>query len=93
MKTLISAVLLAVGGAVAAAPAHADATKYLQMLDDKYPYLSSQQLLTEGYRVCAARNQGMIAPQAVAMVQKDLGGLSVPVGIDIVGAAAVGLNC
>jgi len=39
MKALISAVLLAVGSIVAAGPAHADAGKYLRLLDDKSPVL------------------------------------------------------
>jgi hypothetical protein len=93
MKAWISAVLLAVGSIVAAAPAHADAGNYLQLLDDKYAYLSKQQLLAEGYKVCAAFNHGMSAAPAVEMVQKDLGGVSVAVAVDIVGAAAVGLGC
>lgn len=94
MKALISAVLLVVGSVVAAAPpAHADAGKYLRLLDDKYSYLSQQQLLAEGYKVCAAFNQGTTSSSVVNMVQKDLGGVSVAVAIDVVGAAAVGLGC
>ena len=97
MKALISAVLVAAGSLVGslalATPAHADAAEYLRLLDDKYSYLSTQQLLTEGYKVCAAINNGMIAADAVQMVQKDLGGLTLAVSDDIVGAAAVGLGC
>jgi Protein of unknown function (DUF732) len=92
MKALISAVLVAVSCVVAAAPAHADPAEYLQILDDKYSYLSPQQALAEGYKVCAALHHGKISPQAVDMVQKDLG-VSVPVGLDIVAAASVGLGC
>jgi hypothetical protein len=93
MKTLISAVLVAVGSVVVAAPAHADAAEYLQMLDDKYTYLSTQQLLTEGYKICAVLNQGTTSTPVVEMVQKDLGGVSVAVAEDVVGSAAVGLGC
>jgi hypothetical protein len=93
MKALISAALLAVGSLVAVAPAHADAGKYLGLLDDKYAYLSKQQLLAEGYKVCAALNHGMTSSPAVEMVQKDLGGVSVAVAVDVVGAATVGLGC
>ena len=97
MKAWISTVLVAVGSTAGtvmlAPPAHADAAAYLRLLDDKYSYLTTQQLLTEGYKVCAAINNGMIAPDAVLMVQKDLGGVTLAVSDDIVGAAAVGLGC
>ena len=93
MKALISAGLLAVGSVVAAAPAHADAAKYLQLLDDKYSYLSEQQLLAEGDKVCAALNHGTTASSLVDMVQKDLGGVSTAVAIDVVASAAIGLGC
>jgi len=95
MKALISAVLVAVGSAVAAAPAHADEAKYLGLLDGKYANLSQQQLLAEGYRVCAALDNGTISPQATVMVQKDLtqwgSGVSLSAALEIVSAAAVGL--
>jgi hypothetical protein len=101
MKAVISAVLVAVGSligslvgtVVLARPAHADAAEYLRLLDDKYSYLTTQQLLTEGYKVCAALNNGVVAADAVQMVQKDLGGVTLAVSDDIVGAAAVGLGC
>lgn len=91
MKALVSAVLVAVGSVLAAAPAHADEGKFLALLDDKYAFLSSEQLLAEGARICAALDQGTISPDVVKMVQKDLGGLTVAVALDIVSAAAVGL--
>jgi hypothetical protein len=94
MKALISAVLVAACSLVATAPARADAAEYVRLLDDKYTYLSTQQLLAEGYKVCAAFNRsGMTSSQAVNMVQKDLGGVALAVAVDIVGAAAVGLDC
>jgi hypothetical protein len=92
MRALISSVLLAVASAVAAAPAHADAAEYLQLLDDKYAYLSEQQLLDEGHKVCATLHRGAASPPAVSMVQKDLG-VSTPVALDVVAAAFAALSC
>ncbi|MBV9638252.1 MAG: DUF732 domain-containing protein [Mycobacteriaceae bacterium] len=93
MRALISAVLAVAGSVLTAAPAHAGSAEYLRLLDDKYSYLTTQQLLAEGYKICAALNRGTISPQAVDMVQRDLGGVSVQVALDIVAAAAVGLDC
>ena len=93
MKALVSAVLVVMGSVVAAAPAQAGQAEYLRRLVDKYPYLTTQQLLAEGYKVCAALNRGSISEQAVDMVQQDLGGVSVSAALDIVAAAAVGLGC
>jgi hypothetical protein len=81
------------GSVVAGAPAHADAAEYLRLLDDKYTYLTTQQLLTEGFKVCAAINRGMGASEAVTMVQKDLPIVAVAPATDIVAAASTGLGC
>jgi len=92
MRALISSVFLAVASAVAAAPAHADSAEYLQLLDDKYAYLSEQQLLAEGHKVCATLHRGTASPPAVSMVQKDLG-VSTTVALDVVAAAFAALSC
>jgi hypothetical protein len=75
-----------------AAPAAADENSYLALLQPKYVFLSSQQLLDEGHKVCDAIHRGMISPDAANMVQKDLA-VSVAVSVDIVGAAGVELGC
>ncbi|HYZ68643.1 MAG TPA: DUF732 domain-containing protein [Mycobacterium sp.] len=75
-----------------AAPASADTAGYLAKLQDVYPTLSSQQLLTEGYKVCAVTRSGKSSADALQMVQKDIG-VSVPAAGDIVSAAVVHLGC
>jgi hypothetical protein len=81
-----------VSAVTAAAPAAADENSYLALLQPKYVFLSSQQLLDEGHKVCDAIHRGMISPDAANMVQKDLA-VSVAVSVDIVGAAGVELGC
>jgi hypothetical protein len=93
MKALICAVSMAVASVIAAAPAHAGPAEYLQLLDGKYP-ISTQQLLAEGFKICAAFSQSHMSSSAVVpMVQKDLGGVPVAIAVDIIGAAADNLNC
>jgi hypothetical protein len=91
----IAAGVVTVGAAMslALAPAAAaDSGEYLQGLAPKYAYLTPEQLLSEGTRVCKASRSGMIAPNAVVMVQRDLG-VSVSAAGDIVAAAVVQLDC
>jgi hypothetical protein len=76
----------------AAAPAAADESEYLRLLQPKYPFLSSQQLLAEGHKVCDAMQRGMNSPDATNMVQKDLT-VTVAVSVDLVSTAAVQLGC
>ena len=76
----------------AAAPAVASESEYLRALQPKYVFLTAQQLLDEGYKVCNAIHGGMISPDAANMVQKDLS-VSLAAAVDIVGAAAVQLGC
>ena len=77
---------------MAAAPAQADEATYLQRLAPKYTYLSPQQLLDEGYRVCQAERSGIPSPDSVKMVYEDLA-VSMTAAVDIVMAAAVELGC
>jgi hypothetical protein len=74
-----------------AAPAAAEDGEYLQVLRT-YPYLSAQQLLSEGAKICEATRSGVSSTNAVVMVQKDLG-VGVPEAGDIVAAAVVHLGC
>jgi Protein of unknown function (DUF732) len=75
-----------------ASPAAADSGEYLHRLQPVYTYLSAEQLLSEGTRVCNALRSGITAPNAVMMVQRDLE-LSVDAAGDVVAAAAVHLGC
>jgi hypothetical protein len=77
----------------AAAPAAADeADEYLWLLKDRYRFLSPEQLLSEGYKVCAVIDQGVGSRHAAEMVQQDLD-VSPSASLDIVSAATVELGC
>jgi Protein of unknown function (DUF732) len=88
----ITAAALATMAVTNAAPAAAGDGEYLQQLQDKYLFLSPQQLLTEGHRVCAVIDQGAGSRYAAEMVQKDIG-VSPGAAMDIVSAATVELGC
>ncbi|MBV8966248.1 MAG: DUF732 domain-containing protein [Mycobacteriaceae bacterium] len=78
-----------------ASPARADEAAYLQQLQPKYVFLSAQQLLDAGHKVCAAvgnTGSGMISADTVNMIQKDMA-VSVAVANDIVATAVVVLPC
>lgn len=62
-----------VGAAVLLAPsAAADQDEYLDRLQHKYKFLTTQQLLAEGNRVCAAEQAGLLSPAKTTMVMNDL---------------------
>ena|ERR1700758_1948457 len=93
IRVLTAAVAAAVAFALlTASPAQADENAYLQTLQTKYTFLSGQQLLDEGHKVCRAMGNGMASPDAVNMVYKDMS-VSMAVADDIVAAAAVDLGC
>ena len=75
-----------------AAPASAVDDEYLHALQDSYPFLSPQQLLSEGQKICNATRGGMNSTDAVSMVVKDLQ-VTVPAAGNIVSAAVVHLGC
>lgn len=75
-----------------AAPAGAQEADYLGLLQDRYRFLSPEQLLSEGYKVCAVIDQGVGSRYAAEMVQNDLG-VSPGASMDIVSAATVELGC
>jgi hypothetical protein len=79
MATAVLAVLFA-------APAAASEDEYLEGLQERYTFLTADPLLSEGYRVCAASSAGVLAPDAVIMVRKDLG-VATGAAMDIVSAA------
>ncbi|BBZ20151.1 hypothetical protein MGAD_44860 [Mycolicibacterium gadium] len=70
----ISVVGALVGAAVLSAPsAAADEAAYLAKLQDRYAFLTPQQLLAVGERVCAAERAGVLSPGKTTMVINDLG--------------------
>lgn len=77
---------------VFAPSAAADTGGYLHALQDTYTSLSTQQLLSEGARVCGSLRNGVNSTQTVIMVQQDLG-VSIPASGDIVSAAVLHLGC
>ena len=67
---VISALIAA---AVLSAPsAAAGENEYLNKLQDRYEFLTPQQLLAEGQRVCAAERSGVLSPAKTTMVMNDL---------------------
>ena len=76
-----------VGVAVLVAPsAAADQGGYLERLQPKYTFLTPQQLLAEGNRVCAAEQAGLLSPAKTTMVMNDLT-VSTNTALEIVSAA------
>jgi hypothetical protein len=76
-----------IGAGILVAPAAAASEdEYLDKLQPKYEFLSAQQLLTEGNRVCTAEGAGALAPDRTTMVINDLQ-VSVNVALEIVSAA------
>ena len=76
-----------VAAAVLCAPtAAADDNSYLTKLQDRYEFLTPQQLLAEGYRVCAAERSGVLSPAKTTMVMNDLT-VGTSTALEIVSAA------
>jgi hypothetical protein len=75
-----------------AAPAAAGESDYLRVLQARFVFLSAEQLVAEGTKVCNAVHSGMGSAEAVQMVQDDLG-VSVSAGVEIVSAAERYLDC
>jgi hypothetical protein len=94
MRSIVLPLLTAAAAVslVVAAPASADYGGYLHALQDTYTSLSTQQLLSEGTKICTVIRGGMNSTNAVQMVQRDLG-VSVPAADDMVAAAVVHLGC
>jgi hypothetical protein len=76
-----------VGGAVLLAPAAAASEgTYLDSLQDRYEFVTPQQLLAEGNRVCAAEQAGVLSPGKTTMVMNDLA-VGAATALEIVSAA------
>lgn len=75
------------GAAVLSSPtAAADEEEYLAKLQDSYAFLTPQQLLAEGERVCAAERAGVLSPGKTTMVMNDLA-VGTNTALEIVSAA------
>jgi hypothetical protein len=87
------AVTLAVGIAIGAAPpAVADESDYLNHLGPRLAFLTTDQLLSEGYKVCRFIGVGRPSPDAIPMVMKDLQ-ITVAAAVDIMAGAIEELDC
>jgi hypothetical protein len=91
LRVLIASTMAPLAFAAPAA-AEADSAEYLHAVAPVYTNFTPEQLLSEGFRVCKGIGSGMKAPDAVQMVQKDIGA-SVPAAGDIVSAAVMFLDC
>ena len=91
LRVLTAAIVASLAFAAPAA-AEADNAEYLHAVQPTYTNVTAEQLLSEGMRVCSGIRSGMTSPQAVQMVQDDLG-VSVTAAGDIVSAAVVHLDC
>ena len=89
LRVLVAVALTALAFPATAA---ADEGDYLQTMQDKYAFLTREQLLSEGSKVCRAMNSGVSSSAAVSMVQRDLGVWVAP-AVDIVAAASLNLGC
>ena len=87
MTRIIGVLGALVGAAVLSAPtATAGEGEYLAKLQYRYAYLTPQQLLTEGERVCAAERAGVLSPGKTTMVMNDLA-VGTNTALEIVSAA------
>lgn len=93
MRRIIGMSIVAAATAVAvAAPAAADESEFVRKLQEQYVFLSAEQLIAAGNKVCAAARSGVPASDSVMMVRNDLG-ISVPAAGDVVSLAVVELGC
>ena len=92
MKTMLVAVLAAGVAIGDAPPAAAEESAYLNQLSPRLTFLSSEQLLTEGYKVCRYVSVGRPTADAIPMVMDDLQ-TSVSPALDIISAAVQQLDC
>jgi hypothetical protein len=96
LRVLIAVVATPLAFALISAPsAQADEESFVKLLRMKYVYLTPEQLLTEGYRVCQAARSGIDSSESTFTVYKNLApyGASMAVASDIVGKAVSELGC
>ncbi|KUI06608.1 hypothetical protein AU191_23575 [Mycolicibacterium acapulense] len=93
MRRIVGLFISATAIAVAfAAPAGADQAEFVRKLQEMYVFLSADQLIAAGNKVCANASRGVPAAESMLMVREDLG-VSVTAAADIVSIAINELGC
>ena len=93
MRHLVGVLTAMAAAAVAfAAPASADQAEFVRKIQSQYVFLSADQIIAAGQKICAATRSGVPASDAVMMVRNDLG-MSVSAAGDVVSTAVVELGC
>ncbi|KUI33600.1 hypothetical protein AU197_19955 [Mycobacterium sp. IS-1590] len=93
MRRLIGLLIGATAAAVVfAAPAAADQAEFVRKLQEQYVFLSADQLIAAGNKVCANAARGVPAADSMLMVREDLG-VSVAAAVDIVSLSVSELGC
>ena len=90
---LVFVAAVAMGVAIGVAPtATADESGYLNQLSPRLAYLTTEQLRTEGYKVCRYVSAGRPTADAIPMVMDDLG-ITVSAALNIISTALGELDC
>jgi hypothetical protein len=92
MRAIVAVILFAGVAIGTAPPSAADETEYLHEIQPELAFLSSNQLLTEGYKVCRYLSVGRESSDAVPVVVQDLG-ISVASALRIIPTAIEQLDC
>lgn len=93
MRHLFGLLIAVAAAAVAfAAPASADQAEFVRKVQSQYVFLTADQIIAAGQKICAAAANGVPASESVMMVRDDLG-MSVPAAGDVVSTAVVELGC
>jgi hypothetical protein len=94
VRPLLASIVVAAAALTLAPPAAAGEAEYLA-LEPYFAFLTTDQLLREGYWACQAAASGMGSSSIVPMVQEHLKseGASVSVANRIVATAIVHLDC
>lgn len=92
MRHTIGLLITAAAAVAFAAPASADQAEFVRKIQSQYVFLSVDQLISIGQKICAASASGVPASDTVMMVRDELG-MSVPGAGDVVSTAVVELGC
>ncbi|WP_157897690.1 DUF732 domain-containing protein [Mycolicibacterium rutilum] len=92
LRYLFSTLVVAGAALALAAPAVADEADFVRKMHDQLVFLTPDEILAAGYRVCAAARSGVPASDSVVTVSDELG-ISVPSAGDLVSLAVVELGC
>ncbi|MFI5508981.1 DUF732 domain-containing protein [Mycobacterium sp. NPDC051804] len=92
MKILVAAALASSIALTSPPSAHADEDVLVELLQTRYVFLSRDQILEEGHKVCQLTQSGRSASSVVPDVVEDLG-ISVAAAAQFVATAVVELEC